>query len=120
MRAVQQNVPARGYCHVPESESGGPACLAPGATLFLVEVGPGQQPAVLLALRHGDDADVTSLLCLQLLLQPRQVDGFRYQCGKPENLPGNGGAVSNHPRQKSGLAPVTHQLVLLSTEVQCR
>src|SRR5690554_1592858 len=97
MRAVQQTMQACGYCRMPKGDSGGPACLAPGATLLLVEVGPGQQPAVLLPLRHGDDADITSLLCLQLLLQHRQVDGFRYQCGKPENLPGNGGAVSNHP-----------------------
>src|SRR5690606_23377692 len=100
--------------------AGGPASSSPGPALFLVEEGPGQQAALLLALTHGDYPHIPYRQCGQPGTQGRQVGGPGHQGGEPEHLTGDAGALINHARQKTGFATVTHEFVVPTAEVQQR
>src|SRR5690554_3956704 len=100
--------------------AGGPASSSPGPALFLVEEGPGQQAALLLALTRGDYPHIPYRQCGQPGTQGRQVGGPGHQGGEPEHLTGDGGALINHARQETGFATVAHEFVVPTAEVQQR
>lgn len=92
--------------------------LAPGPALLLVEVGPGDEAALLLSLGHVHHADIAGAQRLQALLEVRQVARLGYQGGEPEHLRGERPAFLGHAGQEGRFAALAVQLGALAAKVQ--
>lgn len=94
--------------------------FAPALAVGLAVEGPGDQPALFLALRHGDDAHVGDPGFLQFGFDVRQVVGLGEQAGEPQAALGEVGALLNHGADEGALAAGAPQFAALAAEVEVR
>ena len=77
---------------------------------------PGHQAALLLTLRHAEDAYLDRTGPGQPALQQFNVTAFRYQAAEPQHLLGDLRAFAGHALEKGGLATGAPQLGRLPAE----